>query len=152
MTQKWLPGPQPRVTPSDSKVTQKWLKNRVRSHFWVNFRSLWGRSARVTFESLLGHFNSFCVSVDLGARWLHKHRENTLKSLKIPWKHPEVTLKNAWNSWLSVLFPYALCGYALRTLSNHPDQDPNDNELSSEKVPWQLIPLINWGCSNDPWS
>ena len=41
-------------------------------HFWVNFRSLWVRSARVTFESLLGCFNnSFCVSVELGAHWLH---------------------------------------------------------------------------------
>ena len=53
----------PRVpTQSDSKVTQKWLKNAVRSHFWANFGSLWGRSAGVTFESLLGHLNSFCMS------------------------------------------------------------------------------------------
>ena len=59
MSQKWLPGPHPRVTPSDSKVTQKWLKNGVMSHFWVNFGLLWGRCARVTFESVLGHFGSF---------------------------------------------------------------------------------------------
>ena len=39
MTQKWLPGSQPR---------ERW------DNFWVNFRSVWGRSARVTFESLLG--------------------------------------------------------------------------------------------------
>ena len=71
MTQKWLPGSQPRVRWDDSKMTQKWLKNGVRSHFWVNFRSLWGRSARVTFESLSGHFNSFWISVELGARPLH---------------------------------------------------------------------------------
>ena len=71
MTQKWLPGSHRRVTPSDSKVTRKWLNNGVRSHFWVNFGSLWGRSAQVTFESLLGHFNSFWLSVELGARWLH---------------------------------------------------------------------------------
>ena len=45
-------GPTPRVTPSDSKVTQKW----VRSHF----------------ESLWGHFNAFCVSLKLGGRRLHK--------------------------------------------------------------------------------
>ena len=36
--------------------------------------SLWGRSAGATFESLLGHFDSFCVSVELGARPLHKGR------------------------------------------------------------------------------
>ena len=30
----------------------------------VNFGSLWGRSAEVTFEPLLGYFNSFCVSVE----------------------------------------------------------------------------------------
>ena len=77
MTQKWLPGPHPRVTPSDSKVTQKWLKNGVRSHFWVNFWSLWGRSARVTFESLLGHFNSFWVAAKLGVRWLHNTKNAT---------------------------------------------------------------------------
>ena len=50
------------------------VKNRVRSHFWVTFGSLWGRSARVTFESLLGHFNSFCASVELGGRPLHNFR------------------------------------------------------------------------------
>ena len=36
---------------SDSQVTQKWLQNEVWSHFWVNFRSLWGPSAGVTVES-----------------------------------------------------------------------------------------------------
>ena len=36
----------------------------------MNSRSLWGRSAGVPFESLLGHFNS-CVFVVLGARPLH---------------------------------------------------------------------------------
>ena len=74
VTQKWLPGSHPRVKPSDSKVTQKWLKNGVQSHFWVTFGSLWGPSAGVTFESLLGHFNSFCVSVELEARPLHNSR------------------------------------------------------------------------------
>ena len=34
--------------------------------------SLWGGTSGVTFESLLGHFNSFCVSVQLGGRSLHK--------------------------------------------------------------------------------
>ena len=65
MTRKWLLGSHPRVTPSDSKVTQKM----TRSHFWVTFGLLWGRSGRVTFESLLGHFNAVCVS--LGGRRLH---------------------------------------------------------------------------------
>ena len=42
------------------------------------------------------------------------HRENThWNTMKIPWKHPENTLKTTWNSRLSVRFPYALCGYAL---------------------------------------
>ena len=63
---KVTPGSHPRVTPSNSKVTRKWLKNGVRSHFWVDFRSLWGLSAWATFESLLGRFNSSCVSVELG--------------------------------------------------------------------------------------
>ena len=70
---KWLGVP--------SRVTLNWLKsvsrmteNGIWSHFWVNLRSLWGRSAGVTlshfwftFGSLLGHFNFF-VSVGLGAR------------------------------------------------------------------------------------
>ena len=46
--------------------------------------SLWGRSARVTFESLLSHSNSFLVSVELEARRLHKAaavRNSLLKSL-----------------------------------------------------------------------
>ena len=58
----------PKWLKSDSKMTQNW----VRSHFWVTLGSLWGRSGRVTFESLLGHFNSFCVSVELGGRRLRK--------------------------------------------------------------------------------
>ena len=33
--------------------------------------SLWGGTPKVTFESLLGHFNSFCASVELGGRPLH---------------------------------------------------------------------------------
>ena len=32
--------------------------------------SLWGGALGVTFESLLGHFNPFWVSVELGERWL----------------------------------------------------------------------------------
>ena len=80
MTQKWLPGSLPRVTPSDSK----WLKNGVRSHFWVNFGSLWGRSAQITFESLLDHFNFFCVSVCLGGCPLHKIRVLTAQDFYTP--------------------------------------------------------------------
>ena len=59
---------------SDPKVTQKWL----RTYFWVIFESLLshlgslgGGTPKVTFESLLGHFNSFCFSVELGGRPLH---------------------------------------------------------------------------------
>ena len=40
------------------------------THFWVTFESLWGGALGVTFKSPLGHFNSFWVSVELGARWL----------------------------------------------------------------------------------
>ena len=62
---------------SDLKVTQKWLRTLFLSHFWVTFESL-GVTLRwdlgVTFESLLGHFNSFCGSVELGARPLLKTR------------------------------------------------------------------------------
>ena len=49
------------------KVTHKWLKNDSKVGSGVTFESLWGRSAGVTFESLLGHFNSVCVSGELGA-------------------------------------------------------------------------------------
>ena len=33
-----------------------------------HLRSIWGETLGVTFESLLVHFSSFCVSVELGAR------------------------------------------------------------------------------------
>ena len=79
MTQKWLKsdfrGPTPKWLKSDSK----WLKNDskyVWSHFWVTLGSLWGLSARVTFESLLGRSNSFCASVELGGCPLHKPRRS----------------------------------------------------------------------------
>ena len=36
--------------------------------------SLWGGTPGVTFESLLGHFNSLFVSLELGGRRLHNHR------------------------------------------------------------------------------
>ena len=81
MTQKWLPGPHPRVT-------QKWLKNGVQSHFWANFRSLWGHSGVGPWESLLGHFNSFWVSVDLGASWLHKFRCQMMEAFLCPVSNP----------------------------------------------------------------
>ena len=53
MTQKWLPGSHPRVTPSDPKAAQKWLENKVRSRFWVTFGSMWVGPQ----ESLLSHFS-----------------------------------------------------------------------------------------------
>ena len=39
-------------------------------HLWGIFESLWGGTLGV----ILGHFNSFCVSVELGGRPLHKER------------------------------------------------------------------------------
>ena len=36
---KVTPGSHTTMTPSDSKVIQKWLENGVRNHFWVNFGS-----------------------------------------------------------------------------------------------------------------
>ena len=63
----------------------------VLSHFWVIFDlgSLWGGTLEVTFESLLGHFKSFCVSVELGARPLHKVRGrwNTPNWMSLSWVH-----------------------------------------------------------------
>ena len=66
MTQKWL-------GQTDPKGTQK----RLKSDFWAIFESLlshlgslWRGALGVTFESILGHFNPFWVSVELGARWL----------------------------------------------------------------------------------
>ena len=41
--------------------------------FLSHLGSLWGGALGVTFESLLGHFNSFWVSVELGARRLPKN-------------------------------------------------------------------------------
>ena len=68
MTQKW-----PRQT--DPKVTPNWLKSVSGPHVWVIFESLLshlgsllGVGLEVTFGSLLGHFNSFWASIELGAR------------------------------------------------------------------------------------
>ena len=41
--------------------------------------SLWAGTPGVTFESLLGHFNSFCVSVGLGGRPLHNPYDSSRK-------------------------------------------------------------------------
>ena len=78
VTQKWLGQTNP-------KVTQKWL----RTLFWVIFElilshlgSLWGGTPGATFESLLGHFKSFCVSVRLGGHPLRKINQ-LIQSLKI---------------------------------------------------------------------
>ena len=65
MSQKWLK--------NDSKMTQKWGLESLLSHFWVTLGSVCPSHFWVTFESLLGHFNIFWVSVDLlGERWLPK--------------------------------------------------------------------------------
>ena len=57
--------------------------------------SLWAGSLGVTFESLLGHFNSFCVSVDLGARPLH----NSCTGAKWGCIGAKVVLGGATDSW-----------------------------------------------------
>ena len=69
----------PKSLKSDLKVTQKWGPESLLSHFWVTS----GRPARVTFESLLGHFNSFWVSVELGARPLLNSNLETVHILPI---------------------------------------------------------------------
>ena len=60
--------------PEWPQVTQKWLKNDSKMGSRVTFESILGHFGVGLPESLLGHFNSFCVSVDLGARWLHNGR------------------------------------------------------------------------------
>ena len=56
------------MTPADQPQSDLRFKSDSGPHFKVTFESLWGGTLEVTFEPLLGHFNSFCVSVDLGAR------------------------------------------------------------------------------------
>ena len=65
--------------PIDSKKGQKWLKkgflwlkNPFLSHFWPFFESIGRRPPRVTFESLLGHFNCFGLLGALGGATDHK--------------------------------------------------------------------------------
>ena len=43
------------------------------------------------FESLLGHFNSFCVSVELGGRPLHKSQISEIQGSvqQFPWESQE---------------------------------------------------------------
>ena len=81
-TQKELKWPKSdsKVTPadrpqSDPKLAQKWLRTPFFSHFWVTFESLGitlkcglGSHFWVTLGSLLGNFDSFWVSVELGAK------------------------------------------------------------------------------------
>ena len=78
MTQKWLPGPLPRVTSSDSKVTQKWLKNDSKMGSGVTFESILGHFGVGLLESLLSHFRVTLVLSaflwELGARWLHNSK------------------------------------------------------------------------------
>ena len=58
----------PRGRPqSDSKMTEKWLFQA----FWVIFESLWGRSLKVSFESLFRQFACFWFSGLLGGHALH---------------------------------------------------------------------------------
>ena len=62
VTQKWPKSDSWGPTLKWSQLTQKLLKMGSSVTFFANFRSLWGRSAPVTFESLCGN-NFFCVSV-----------------------------------------------------------------------------------------
>ena len=76
MTQKWLKSGSGRPTP-------KWPKSDsgpIFESFLSYLGSLWGGALGVTFESLLGHFNPFWVSVDLGARPLHNPNRRLFKA------------------------------------------------------------------------
>ena len=72
-----------RKNQSDPRVTQKWLGQTdpkvtldpIFELFLSHLGSLGGGTPQVTFESLLGHFNSFCVSVELA--WRPFHNQNT---------------------------------------------------------------------------
>ena len=72
VTQKWLKSGLGRPTPKWPKIGSK-----------VTLASLWGGPPRVTFESLLGHFNSFCVSVELGARPPHNTNSRNRSQLQL---------------------------------------------------------------------
>ena len=65
-------------SPSDSKVTSRWLKSNA-STGWVTFKSLCEsleeRPSEVTFESLFGHCNCFSVLGVLAGKQKHKSRE-----------------------------------------------------------------------------
>ena len=70
MTQTDPGRPTPKWPKIDSKVTPDPIFESLLRHF-CQFGFLWGRTPGVTFESPLGHFNSFWVSVWLGGRPLH---------------------------------------------------------------------------------
>ena len=87
-------------------------------------------------------------------------------TLKIPWKHRE----KSWNSWHSVLFPYALCGYALCTRNHHTPtmsleteaNDSNHNPLCFEeetdnknrrwRKPWSSYFCLGGATVADAWT
>ena len=63
VTPKASPQSDPKVTQIDSKVPPDPILESLLSHLG----SLWGGALGVTFGPLLGHFDSVCVSVELGA-------------------------------------------------------------------------------------
>ena len=62
--------------------------------------SLWGGTPGVTFESLLGHLASFCVSVVLGARPLHNAKKllgdfsDVVESHQLQPNNPRILVRN----------------------------------------------------------
>ena len=85
VTQKWLKSDSGRLTAKWPKIDSKVTPNPIFEWLLSHLNSLWGGTLGVIFESLLGHFNSFCVSVELGARPLHKikKRENNTCELHV---------------------------------------------------------------------
>ena len=81
-----------KVTRADRpKETQNWLKSDSAPHVWVIFEpllshlgSVWGGAPGATFESLLCHFNSSWVSVELGARRFPKVNEEVCGDHGLP--------------------------------------------------------------------
>ena len=63
VTQKWLKNDSGRPTPKSPKADSKVTPDPIFKSFLSHLRSLWGGTWGVSFESFLGHFKSFCVSV-----------------------------------------------------------------------------------------
>ena len=85
-----------------SPVTQKWLRTPFSSQFWVTrghsgvgrWETLWSH-----FRVTLSHFNSFCVSVELGGRPLHKAWVEMLLSWETGRKQAKAFTQALSNLW-----------------------------------------------------